>query len=237
MNNLRNTRPYGTRAIKSESIDSRPQLYIAVATEGEKTEKQYFEGLRDHAIDIGIDTHIHLEPLEAIVHKSHPKRVIELLDEFCEKEDYQTNKDNFCLWLVVDRDPMSFKKEQLDEIIAKCQKKNYKLVLSNPNFELWLLMHVKDISSYDFSEILANRKTGSKSFLERELATNLPTKSYKKSDIKFYQYKNENRILKAIEQSKQYATTFPELYDQLGTQVGIMVEQLLQDDGSDISDA
>ena len=52
--------------------------------------------------------------------------------------------------------------QYLDEIFRLCQKNHIRIVMSNPNFELWLLMHFPDISQYKQDDLLENKKNRKK---------------------------------------------------------------------------
>jgi len=49
--------------------------------------------------------------------------------------------DDTLFFIIVDRDPCSFKNEQCVICRQKCNDDNFKLIVSNPCFELWLLLH------------------------------------------------------------------------------------------------
>lgn len=62
--------------------------------------------------------------------------------------------------IVIDRDASSHSRRVLEEIRTVCEKKNIVYCLSNPCFELWLLLHVLDISALSLDEkarLLENR--------------------------------------------------------------------------------
>lgn len=59
--------------------------------------------------------------------------------------------------IIFDRDYRDLEK-WLDEIYDLCKKHNLYIGISNPNFELWLLMHFQDISQYDRELLLKNPK-------------------------------------------------------------------------------
>ena len=44
-------------------------------------------------------------------------------------------------FIIVDRDPKSFTVEQCDSVKKRCKDCNFGLIVSNPCFELWLLLH------------------------------------------------------------------------------------------------
>jgi len=62
------------------------------------------------------------------------------------------------LWMIIDRDEWT----NIDEISTLCKNEgNFYLALSNPCFEFWVLLHVKDISEYDeeaLKAIFENKK-------------------------------------------------------------------------------
>ncbi len=120
---------------KRESRFRSPRLII-IATEGEVTEKQYFEMrfLRNSKVKLLI--------LETTDGRSAPQYVIERLDEYRKKNEL--DKDDH-MWIVIDRD--RWKEKQLINLVENIQKNYYKLALSNPRFELWLLLHHRDVKS------------------------------------------------------------------------------------------
>lgn len=133
------------------------------------------------------------------------------------------------LCLVVDRDPESFTEFQFDDVLKTCKQNNFEFLISNPNFELWLLLHFDDIHTLDNEKLLKNDKInpGSKSsirFIPNELRKCLGT--YKKSryDVTLL-IKN---IDKAIKNEKNYCESLPELKNELGSNIGVFIEKLRQ---------
>ncbi len=51
----------------------------------------------------------------------------------------QDSEEEFCL--IVDRDEKSFTEEQVKLVSDICNEQGYRLIISNPCFELWLLLH------------------------------------------------------------------------------------------------
>jgi len=49
--------------------------------------------------------------------------------------------DSARFFIVVDRDCRSFTEEQCEYVCKKCKENNFELIVSNPCFELWLLLH------------------------------------------------------------------------------------------------
>ena len=126
------------------------QLFI-IACEGEKTEPAYFNDLKLKFKN----NRIHVELLKRQPGKSAPKHVFESCKDF--KKEYKLNSDDE-IWLIIDRDRYE---AQLTEISKQCKNSNLFPGVSNPCFELWLLLHIKDINDYDDLEkkkIYENKK-------------------------------------------------------------------------------
>ncbi|MFA8449175.1 MAG: RloB family protein [Bacteroidales bacterium] len=229
MGRLRPRSVFGKRRIVSESISPKSIYIISIATEGD-SEEYYFDGISK----MDLPNLIVIDRLEKKLTddgkkdtKSAAKHVIALLDERKERwEEYDAESDE--LWMVVDRDPQNFKEHKLEEIIAECKEKGYSLALSNPTFELWLLLHLTSLDKYNFAELLHNRKTGKKRFLQKELSRILQEKgfnSYKKDNIQFEAFKGG--IKDAILRAKQLKINNVDLVKELGTSVSVLVEKLM----------
>jgi RloB-like protein len=153
--------------------------YFVIASEGADTERIYFEGLRDKLIAEGqLNSLIKVEFLkrqtEAERAKSGHKAVIKQLDTY--KKAYRIdNRDE--LWLIIDRDKQNNTPKNIADIAQSCLQKGYFLGLSNPAFEIWLLLHLKDVADYSnetLETFLQNRKisasSSSKTALKKELS-------------------------------------------------------------------
>ncbi len=144
---------------------------IVIATEGRKTERIYFEKLAE----VYESSNVHVKILEKLDDRSSPEDVLKQLDEFA--LEYHLDEEDE-LWMVIDRDFQSWTVQTIRTVAQKChQKKGYYLGLSNPAFELWLILHYEDISAWELKaqeDLLANRKqsqnkTYSKKFLSKRL--------------------------------------------------------------------
>lgn len=133
------------------------------------------------------------------------------------------------LCLVVDRDPESFTEFQFDDVLKTCKQNNFEFLISNPNFEFWLLLHFDEVLALDNEKLLKNNKIypGSKSsirFIPNELRKCLG--NYKKSryDVTLLL----NNIDNAIKNEKHYCESLPELKNELGSNIGVFIEKLRQ---------
>ncbi|HAZ00565.1 MAG: hypothetical protein A2W90_04770 [Bacteroidetes bacterium GWF2_42_66] len=221
---LRIKNVFGERPVKSSSKTAKDIYVISIAGEG-KTEEQYFDGIHDmeNSELILIDR---LEKFDVSDTKSHPTHVIELLDE--RKKHWQEyGIESNELWMVVDRDRQNVTEEQLITIIEKCKEEGYNLALSNPTFELWLLLHVTDIHFYDQDILLANPKLSvkdKKRFIDKELSKLLG--GYNKSNLHFEKF--ESGIKDAISRAKELSLDNEAIISKLGTSVCLLVEKLIK---------
>lgn len=145
------------------------QKIIFLSLEGSVTEEEYFERISElfpeikskiQFISVAEDA-VHTadkkrtkEQIEQIT-KNRPKQLVERIDEFKadEEDKYQFSKypeDEF--WIVTDVDknwsdemvsPVGRKTfiDEWNEAIEICKEKNYGYAVSNPFFEIWLLLH------------------------------------------------------------------------------------------------
>jgi hypothetical protein len=105
-----------------------------IATEGEKTEKIYFEKFAEQNYRKNI--FIQILPSKSDGDNS-PEKVLERINKFARDKIFDKERDE--CWLVIDFDSWTVKK--LSRIYQKCENNNYNLAVSNPCFELWLNLH------------------------------------------------------------------------------------------------
>lgn len=124
LNRRRFYRPSGTLRDK--------KLFI-IATEGVKTEPQYFAALQTE------QSVIKIRCLKS-KNKSAPLQVLKRIQDHIKEEGL---KDSDEAWLVADRD--GWEEEHINLMFDwSKQKGNYGFALSNPKFEFWLLLHFDD---------------------------------------------------------------------------------------------
>jgi hypothetical protein len=136
---------------------------IVLAYEGNNTEAIYFEALKD---DIRFnDDLIYLVSLRRPKNdtKSAPSHVFKKLKKEAKDEYNFEAKDE--LWMVIDTDKWS----NIPEIFALCENEgNFYLALSNPCFEFWLLLHLKEVGDFNSAElksIFRNKKVSKKKLI------------------------------------------------------------------------
>ncbi len=108
---------------------------VIIATEGTKTEKQYFES------DLFRSSRVQVKVLETVDGRSAPNHVLGRLKDFAKETNLQPDDQ---LWLVVDKD--RWEDRLLRNISGQAirrRKVKAQLAVSNPCFELWLYLHTE----------------------------------------------------------------------------------------------
>ena len=115
---------------------------IVIASEGKDTERIYFKALAKEYTNPRVHVHI-LERSVDEQNNSSPEYVLKQLNDY--KSQYELEADDE-LWLVVDKDRWT--EAMLSRVAAECsQEVAMHMALSNPCFELWLLLHIEDATS------------------------------------------------------------------------------------------
>ena len=114
---------------------------IVIASEGKDTERIYFKALAKEYTNPRVHVHI-LERSVDEQNNSSPEHVLKQLNDY--KNQYELEADDE-LWLVVDKDRWT--EAMLSRVATECsQEVAMHMALSNPCFELWLILHLRDIS-------------------------------------------------------------------------------------------
>ncbi len=200
------------------------KLFI-LAYEGEKTEPYYFNGLRGSDLfnDSGIIEIISL--VRSYRSGTDPFSVKSLLKDAKSTFRFKST-DEF--WLVVDRDHWETKhKHSFDQIISECEiEGNFFMALSNPCFEIWIILNFVDPSSWtneQMAMIYENQKSGGKNYLSKYISTVLG-KGYSKTPpildmLPFTQL--------AIDRAKMI-DKFDKYPKEVGTHIYKLVEKLIK---------
>lgn len=154
--------------------------HILIALEDTKSSRFY---IKDLLKDKGIIPHI--------VFAKHigtdPKSVLRAIERF-EKENPDIKYDKG--WLVIDKD--SFSKDNFKGTLETAREKEICVAYSNECYELWLLLHFKDVTSY-------KARKNIKKELNEEFQKNFKLK-YEKSEKHVYGMlidRQEKAILRA----------------------------------------
>lgn len=114
---------------------------IVIASEGKETERIYFKALAKEYTNPRVHVHI-LKRRENEQNNSSPEHVLKQLNDY--KRLYELESDDE-LWLVIDRDRWT--DAMLSYVAKECAQDYYlHVAMSNPCFELWLLLHLVDVT-------------------------------------------------------------------------------------------
>jgi hypothetical protein len=184
---------------------------FVIATEGEKTEKPYFESLFN---DPRIKVHVLPTGPDGL---SSPKHVADRLKDAQKRYQLAVNKgDEF--WLVMDTDH-HVKSNHVAEFKAVCQQAEQKgigLAISAPCFELWLYLHFAD-STQDMTDSTS---------MEAHIRKHVP--GYTHSDPHVHAFTREG-VRAAIERARDLDSN-PEarIPEAPGTRVYRLAENLIR---------
>lgn len=192
---------------------------IVIATEGEKTEQQYFEGLKQKCGEYASKIQIEILP-PRLSGNSSPKHVLNQLSQY--KNDYGLNKyDELCM--IIDRDKQSWTEAELATVAQQCGQKQFLLALSNPAFEFWLILHLKDLNSYTAEEKIFLIENKDK-YLKKELRTLLT--GFNPSSLNFDQFWLHIQL--AIQRAEALDTLPQDRWpNELGSRVYLLMKKIM----------
>lgn len=173
---------------------------IVIATEGQKTEKRYFDIFKTLKIQVRV--------IPADDNLSAPEYVLEKLNKY--EDDYQIGEDDE-LWLMTDVDRWGDKK--LAEIAQLCNQKGYLLAVSNPCFEIWLFLHFSEIT-----EVIKNCAS-----VKKLLKAHLGKYNSSNLDIEVFRPYVNNAIVRARKLHTNAGERFP---SSLGSHVYKVIEKI-----------
>ena len=179
-------------------------LFI-VSTEGCKTEPIYFSFL-DRLVDS-----IHIEVLPTRRGHCTPSDVFERALKKAKSKGPLMKGDE--VWLVIDRDNRPA--ETIEKVINSCNREKYNFAVSNPKFELWLLLH------FEFPPARTINTSQDCTERLRKYISN-----YEKSH--FDVSKIISNVNKAIERAEGNYSDFDPLSDSTGTNVHLLVKKIME---------
>jgi hypothetical protein len=128
--------PRKTRPIERELEPFRDASLLIIASEDTHAVEEYFTRFRARRVKFKV--------LPTDDGCSSPKDVLERLDEF--RKEFPEDGDQF--WYCGDTDhwirPGHIK--NLTEVLQQCRQKGYRVAISRPCFEFWLLLHFSEPS-------------------------------------------------------------------------------------------
>lgn len=175
-----------SRKDRLKSKRQAPANYLIVC-EGKKTEPNYFNGLKKQINEkYGNKVDVLIPNIEI---KGTGMNTTSLV-KYTQKTVNHSNKVYGQVWVVFDKDDYS--DEQFNKALANC---DYQVAWSNPNFELWLLAHLKKINKYVSKDKVLDEL--SKEFKKNGLG------NYNKNDAKIFEkITKDGKLHTAIENCK-----------------------------------
>lgn len=139
-------------------------------------------------------------------------------------DTYFENNDQ--IFLIVDRDKHSFTDNQFDYVYKQCSNFHIKLIVINPCFEFWLLLHFNSCTQINQNELLENKKINNKTFVHYELLKY--DKTFKKNKFDFSIY--IGKIPNALKNIKNYSEDLKALKEKVGSNIGELISILYKND-------
>lgn len=218
-----NLNPFRTRRPATDKI-------IFLSCEGCVTEEEYFQYVSEMFDELKsriqfvsvVEDEVHTIPKfrtdeqRKKLSESKPKQLFEKIERFKEEKDnvyqFDEHKDDE-FWIVMDIDQnlsentkdshnISFK-DYFIETLDKCDEKGYKYAISNPFFEMWLLLHhtepIEEDKKYAVTPEHEYEKTAH--YRERLRKLGVPMHGNANKDIKKEDYTRE-KVIAAVERAQ-----------------------------------
>lgn len=217
-------KPFRTKRVADNNI-------IFLSMEGSVTEEEYFSMISE--IYNGIRTKIQfISVMEEIINtppkrrtpeqtgilgKNRPLQLVNKIERFkAEKEeDYQFSKYSDEFWIVTDVDdnwsdmeirPGKTRADEWKEAVGICEEKGYGYAVSNPFFEIWLLLHHDEPTEEDRAFAVTDEHVYEKTdhFRERLKSMGVPLtgKGTDKKHLTFSDYDAE-KVMQAVERARE----------------------------------
>lgn len=152
-----------------------------IVTDTEKTEKNYFEGIKSTIPEI-LKNDLQIKIFS---NKSLAKIVDFAAEERNKDERFRD------VWLIFDRDEV----KNFDTLIEEAKNSKMNVGWSNPCFEIWLMAYLKNLENISNSQFCCSRfekiyteRTGKNSYEKAE------EKAIEKARVKYHTSKEEYRI-------------------------------------------
>lgn len=194
---------------------------VIIAAEGRYTENIYFNSMKNTLCA----TSVHVEILERHDDNSGPENVYNQIQDF--KKEYNIADDDQ-LWIVIDKDRWTDKTLSLVAQYCTSDDKLY-FCVSNPCFELWLLLHLEDVSEYsedDKIKLKENKKPSQykQTWLKSKLKKKMGSYSESKYDAEGLLENIDIAIQRAIKLDNNPHDRWPQ---DIGTRVYLLAQSIM----------
>lgn len=207
-----------------ESNTTEREKIFVLAFEGNLTEEKYFSEFKNSNKFNDELIYLHLLKRSSDDTNSAPNHVFSKLKK--EAKDEFNFKKGDELWMIIDTDRW----KSIPKIIEACNdSENMFVAVSNPCFEFWLLLHIKDIQEYSEEELellLKNKKTGNRNYVETKIVGILG--SYNKANLKTDDFLPH--IDTAVLRAKNLDQPQEEYPTKLGSHIYKLIEKLRKEE-------
>lgn len=221
----------------SRSSDEKEQIepyrkYFFIC-EGANTETWYFRKLVDIRKTLNILPLIDIRLLEKTEEDkdiSFPRKLIAFAESQKENVDISFDKERDKMIIVFDAGIFEEKVQDYDEVIAFGEEKNI-LAVSNPAFELFLLLHFENAYEEDIKpnevQIINNEKDGNQTFIYKLLLKRTGMNPKKNSGIG----ELAKNVDVAIAQEKKINENIHDCKGKVTCNIGKIIESIREDMG------
>lgn len=232
MSPVRSYTNWNSRSTDNEEQREPYRKYFFIC-EGANTETWYFRKL----IDIRKSLNIHplidirlLEKTEEDKDISFPRKLIAFAESQKEYENISFDKERDKMIIVFDADIFEEKVQDYDEVVALGEAENI-LAVSNPAFELFLLLHFENAYEEDIKpneeQIIKNEKDGNQTFVYKLLLARTGVNSKKNSAIG----ELAKNVDIAIAQEKKINEDIHDCKGKVTCNIGRIIEGIKNDSG------
>lgn len=237
----------------TKSYKQRSDKIIFISCEGQVTEEEYFrmiatkfDSVKSKIQFVSVNEEILSIPKELRTEdqckqlsQSKPYQLVEKIDKFKKekKEEYDLdNHPNDEFWIVADVDNNTTpdgNRDNWDKALSECESKNYGYAISNPFFEVWLLLHHVDVNEDDYKYAVTDSQAYTKTdhFVKRlknDAKAPLCGKNNKSISTEHY---SDDKVREAISRAEEL---HKELYREekwptnLGSTVYLLVNKIVE---------
>jgi len=143
-----------------------------------------------------------------------------------ERIDYRKGRDIICV--IVDRDADTRGPAECKEFFSRCKKNGFEAYMTNPCFEMWLLLHFDEILYERAEDLLLNKKTGNTRYTEQrldEIVRSYPANNgYCKTDLDFGCFMH--RVDNAIKNEKMFCRDTGRMIKNVGSNIGSLITKM-----------
>ncbi|QDT62342.1 hypothetical protein SV7mr_48900 [Stieleria bergensis] len=223
--------PRKRRSLDRTSGALRDTSIVVIACEDTHAVKQYFSKFRARRVQYRV--------LPTEDGHSSPASVFERLNKYSQEEQVGDEDE---LWLCIDADHWIRGENQraLSQVLQQCRSKGFGIAISNPCFEVWLLMHFSDVDDRLLLELLGEDPSGVVSEEQRsslrcgsfEARLRQAAGGYNKSNVARLQL-TADQVIQATERARNADGT-SDVPNCPGTRVYKLIDTLKRRDSIDL---